>query len=209
MKDTELYIAEAFMVAGTFIGIKFFEVDSDEIDILQAKFFLVVSDDKDWHLEPMTWDTSAWDDWILATKNVLYKEIIDLKDTKISIMQAYLIMKQFVKDFAYEYDFKDLIQLYNEINKDQELEFQNSKQWKQWMFSVGAVLSCMVTNQGFLYKSDNAIFTQQQAYEIMQRFLVNFCLEIKQMKEIKFLLKNDFFKQWEKVYKQVSHNKVT
>lgn len=166
-----IYLAEAFMAAGGFIDIKFFEQISDGIDILQSKFFIVTPEDRDWRLEPQTWDPSAWSDWMEAAYMVLGRKNIDLKKDKVSEQESYKVMEEFLRSFAYEYDFQDLIELYHQVkNQSEKNDFYQSKQWKQWVFCVNAISKGMITSRGSLYDLHVQIFTKEQSYSIMQKF---------------------------------------
>lgn len=201
----ELNLAQIFVATKAFFGKIYFDHYSDELGIMHGGFAINKCKD-DWQQEPETWDPSVWIDWMKAASAVLGVENINVALQLVSSLQGYQIMKTYLHNFAYAYEFQELITLFQQLDIDQKSDFQESQTWKEWMLCVNATLENRLTLDGSLVSLDS-LLSQKQSFEIMQTFLQNenalFDENVKQILKrvvIENRSKNDLYKVWLSIY---------
>ncbi len=174
--NKNLNLAQVFIIARAFLGKEYFKKYSDDLGIIHGDFIINTHKDR-WQQEPETWDPAVWIDWMLAANQVLSPEIADPATTQVTALQGYQIMEKFIHNFAYEYEFQDLIELYKKIAIDKYPDFAKINYWKSWILCVDAMLENKLTFDKSLLSLDS-ILSQQQAFEIMQLFLRTYFLKL-------------------------------
>lgn len=169
-----LNLAQVFVATKSFLGIKFFKSFSDGIDIIHGGF-VINKCKENWQQEPETWDPSVWIDWMQASNEILSPKITDPAVTLVSPLQGYKIMKRYIHNFAYEFKFKDLIELFQQLDIDQNSDFQESQIWKEWLLCVDATIENRLTLDGSLFSLESTI-SKDQAFKITLFFIKNYCL---------------------------------
>ncbi len=172
----ELNLVQVFVATKAFLCKEYFKCYSDELGIMHGNFAINKCKDR-WQEEPETWDPAAWIDWMQAANQILNPDVANPAITKVTPLQGYQIMKKYIQNFAYEFEFQELIELFKKIDVDQYSDFTKTNYWKSWQLCVDATLENKLTPDGALLSLDS-ILSQQQAFEIMQLFLHNYFLKI-------------------------------
>lgn len=201
----ELNLAQVFVATKAFLGKVYFDHYSDDLGIMHGGFAINKCKDN-WQQEPETWDASVWIAWMKAANAVLGVKNINVALQLVSPLQGYQIMKMYLHDFAYTYEFQELITLFDQLNIDQRSDFHTSQAWKEWMLCVDATLENRLTLDGSLVSLETLV-SKEQSFEIVQSFLQNekalFDEDIKQMLKkiiVENRTQNNLYKIWLHIY---------
>lgn len=203
--NKKLNLVQVIVVAKAFLGKIYFDHYSDDLGIMHGGFAINKCKDN-WQQEPETWDASVWIDWMKAASAVLGIESIDVKQTFVSPLRGYQVVKMYLHNFAYAYEFQELITLFHQLDIDQRSDFQTSQVWKEWLLCVDATLENRLTLDGSLVSLET-LLSQEQSFEIMQAFLQNqkalFDEDLKQILKkvvVENRRQNNLYKIWLNLY---------
>ena len=207
--EKDLNLAQAFVATKAFLGIEFFINFSEGLDIVHAGF-VINKCKENWQLEPETFDPSVWLDWMEAANEIIDFKIANHEITRVSELQAYQIMKKYIQNFANNFNFQDLIALFQKLNIDQQSDFEQSLPWKYWQLCVNATLKNKLTLIESVFGFETQI-SQTQAFEIMKLFLTDYFSKIEnpekyelfaRIQNLKFeSIRNDLiYKKWLQTY---------
>jgi|GEM_PF-5367574 hypothetical protein len=170
----QLNLTQICIAAVAFLDKEYFTRYSDNLACCISDLALYRGAEN-WQEEPTTWDPAAWYDWLKVAGTTLGADVS--KNTLVSPLQGYHIMRAFVYDYACRLNYADMKKLSATLD-DANIElFQSSRLWKDWLLCVDAALYNKTEASGGLV-SPETLITQQQCLEMMQEFLKDYCVKI-------------------------------
>ena len=202
--ENQLSLVQVFISTKAFLGIEFFINFSDGLDIVHAGF-IINKCKGNWQSEPETWDPSVWKDWIKATEEIISPQKANPTITLVSQLQGYQIMKTYIHNFGTEFNFLELIELFQKFDIDQKSNFQTSLHWKYWQLCVHATLENILTLNECLFSFETHI-SKQQAFEIMKLFLTDYFSKIENFERFELFARIQHL-TFEKIHNDLIYSK--